>query len=145
MTTIDTNKIQALFDSKVSAYAIEKNTDIRRTTITNYRNGKADILNMSLDKAIKLQNFWEEYIMNEYQTLKTFIENDYSEKGFGHGDLEEFDAEKIMNGETVEALSEDKRIKVVISLDKVKLDESLDTYMLDFMNDEVYVYYVNAN
>ena len=145
MTIIDTNKIQALFDSKISAYGIEKDTDIRRMTITNYRNGKADILNMSLDKAIKLQKFWEEYTMEEYESLKTFIENDYEERGFGHGDLEEFDLEKIMNGETVEVLSEDKRIKVVILLDEVKLDEVLDTYMLNFMNDEVYVYYVNAN
>lgn len=145
MTIIDTNKIQALFDSKVSAYAIEKDTDIRRMTITNYRNGKADILNMSLDKAIKLQKFWEEYIMEEYESLKTFIENDYAEKDFAHGELEEFNAEKIMNGETVEVLSEDKRIKVVISLDEVKLDEVLDTYMLNFMNDEVYVYYVSGN
>lgn len=92
-----------------------------------------------------LKNRKEELVMEEYQTLKTFIENDYAEKGFGHGDLEEFDPEKIMNGETVEMLSGDKSIKVVISLDEVKLDEVLDTYMLDFMNDEVYVYYVNTN
>ncbi|MDG3375088.1 hypothetical protein P5D95_26855, partial [Vibrio parahaemolyticus] len=92
-----------------------------------------------------LKNRKEELIMEEYESLKTLIENDYAEKGFGHGDLEEFEPEKIMNGETVEVLSEDKQIKVIISLDEVKLDEVLDTYMLDFMNDEVYVYYVNEN
>ncbi|WP_369118135.1 hypothetical protein [Enterococcus thailandicus] len=92
-----------------------------------------------------LKNRKEELIMEEYESLKTFIENDYAERNFGHGDLEEFDPEKIMNGETVEVLSEDKQIKVIISLDEVKLDEVLDTYMLDFMNDEVYVYYVNEN
>lgn len=92
-----------------------------------------------------LKNRKEELVMEEYESLKTFIENDYAEKDFGHGELEEFDPEKIMNGETVEVLSEDKQIKVIISLDEVKLDEVLDTYMLDFMNDEVYVYYVNAN
>ncbi|MDT2735307.1 hypothetical protein P7H24_12615 [Enterococcus thailandicus] len=150
MTIIDTNKIQALFDSKISAYAIEKDTDIRRMTITNYRNGKADILNMSLDKAIKLQEFWEEYIMEEYETLKTFIENDYAEKDFGRGDLEEFNPEKIMNGETVEVLSDDfgpkrSRVKVVISLDEIKLNDTLDAYTVNFMDKEVYVYYVSVN
>ncbi|MFB8468341.1 hypothetical protein [Enterococcus thailandicus] len=150
MTIIDTNKIQALFDSKISAYAIEKDTDIRRMTITNYRNGKADILNMSLDKAIKLQEFWEELVMEEYESLKTFIENDYAEKDFGHGDLEEFDPEKIMNGETVEVLSDDfghkhSRVKVIISSDDLKLNDTLDVYTVNFMDKEVYVYYVNAD
>ncbi|MBO0432820.1 hypothetical protein [Enterococcus sp. DIV0660C] len=150
MTIIDTDSIQKLMDSNLSAYSIEKDTGVSRMTITNYRKGSANILNMSLDKAIKLQEFWEEYIMEEYETLKTFIENDFAERDFGHGELEEFNPEKVMNGETVEMLSDDfgskhSRVKVVISLDDIKLNDTLDVYTVNFMDKEVYVYYVDAN
>ncbi|MDT2845556.1 hypothetical protein [Enterococcus thailandicus] len=97
-----------------------------------------------------LKNRKEELVMEEYESLKTFIENDYAEKDFGHGDLEEFDPEKIMNGETVEVLSDDfgskhSRVKVIISSDDLKLNDTLDVYTVNFMDKEVYVYYVNAN
>ncbi|MFZ4908266.1 hypothetical protein ACOYX0_11260 [Enterococcus thailandicus] len=97
-----------------------------------------------------LKNRKEELIMEEYESLKTFIENDYAERNFGHGDLEEFDPEKIMNGETVEVLSDDSghkhsRIKVIISSDDLKLNDTLDVYTVNFMDKEVYVYYVNAD
>lgn len=97
-----------------------------------------------------LKNRKEELVMEEYESLKTFIENDYAEKDFGHGDLEEFDPEKIMNGETVEVLSDDfgskhSRVKVVISFDDIKLNDTLDAYTVNFMDKEVYVYYVNAD
>ncbi|MDT2793495.1 hypothetical protein P7H53_02045 [Enterococcus thailandicus] len=97
-----------------------------------------------------LKNRKEELVMEEYESLKTFIENDYAEKNFGHGDLEEFDPEKIMNGETVEVLSDDlghkhSRVKVIISSDDLKLNDTLDVYTVNFMDKEVYVYYVNAD
>ncbi|WP_430605711.1 hypothetical protein [Enterococcus sp. DIV0180] len=97
-----------------------------------------------------LKNRKEELVMEEYESLKTFIENDYAEKDFGHGDLEEFDPEKIMNGETVEVLSDDlghkhSRVKVIISSDDLKLNDTLDVYTVNFMDKEVYVYYVNAD
>ncbi|MFB8449871.1 hypothetical protein [Enterococcus thailandicus] len=150
MTIIDTSSIQKLIDSNLSAYSIEKDTGVSRMTITNYRKGNANILNMSLDKAIKLQEFWEEYIMEEYQSLKEFIEHDYQERGFGHGELEEFNPEKIMNGETVEVLSEDfgfrrSRVKVIISLDEFKSNDRLDAYTVNFMDKEIYICYADAN
>ncbi|GMC01757.1 hypothetical protein [Enterococcus thailandicus] len=97
-----------------------------------------------------LKNRKEELVMEEYESLKTFIENDYAERDFGHGDLEEFDPEKIMNGETVEVLSDDfghkhSRVKVIISSDDLKLNDTLDVYTVNFMDKEVYVYYVNAD
>lgn len=97
-----------------------------------------------------LKNRKEELVMEEYESLKTFIENDYAEKDFAHGELEEFNAEKIMNGETVEVLSDDfghkhSRVKVIISSDDLKLNDTIDVYTVNFMDKEVYVYYVNAN
>lgn len=97
-----------------------------------------------------LKNRKEELVMEEYESLKAFIENDYAERDFGHGDLEEFDPEKIMNGETVEVLSDDfgskhSRVKVIISSDDLKLNDTLDVYTVNFMDKEVYVYYVNAD
>ncbi|MFZ4908600.1 hypothetical protein ACOYX0_12975 [Enterococcus thailandicus] len=97
-----------------------------------------------------LKNRKEELVMEEYESLKTFIENDYAERNFGHGDLEEFDPEKIMNGETVEVLSDDfgskhSRVKVIISSDELKLNDTLDVYTVNFMDKEVYVYYVNVD
>lgn len=61
MTIIDTDKIQQLLDSDISAYKIEKMTGVTRSNISLYRTKATKILNMNLDKAIKLQKFWEEY------------------------------------------------------------------------------------
>lgn len=57
---IDINKIDALINSLVPAYQIEKQTGISRAQIGNYRSGKHEVMNMSLGNALKLQNYYEE-------------------------------------------------------------------------------------
>ncbi|EOD7435737.1 hypothetical protein ACJQ40_000169 [Enterococcus faecium] len=142
MAIVDTNKLQKLIDSNVPAYTIEKNSGVSRATIALYRKGTSNILNTSLDKAIKLQKFWEEYTMNEYNELKNFIEDDLIEKGLGY-QLTDFDAEKLLDGEIVEAQT-DKHTKVYMSLNEIDLGSFDDNYMADFCGKEIYVYYVAA-
>lgn len=56
---VNIDNIQALIESDISAWQIEKETGISRMNITNYRNGKGEIVNMSLANAIKLSEYWE--------------------------------------------------------------------------------------
>ena len=63
MTIIDTNKIEELLASKVSAYEIEKRSGVTRNTISKLRTKKQEVMKMSLESANKLQKFWEEYTM----------------------------------------------------------------------------------
>lgn len=53
----DFNIIKEVIDSELSAYRIEDITGVSRTTLSNIRNGKADILNLSFANAIKLTSF----------------------------------------------------------------------------------------
>lgn len=57
---IDVEKIKDLLaDETVSAYEIEKYSDLNRTTITNLRNGDADLMRLGLGSALKLMNYIE--------------------------------------------------------------------------------------
>lgn len=60
---INTENIKKLIASDVSAYQIEKETGVSRMTITNYRNNKSNLMNMSLENGRKLSNYWEEINM----------------------------------------------------------------------------------
>ena len=51
---IDLKLIKNLLDSDLSAYRIEDLSGISRMTITKYRNGTSDIMNMTLNNALKL-------------------------------------------------------------------------------------------
>lgn len=57
---IDTKLVEKLIDSDISAYQIEAETGVSRTTITNYRNGKAKIEKMHLGNAEKLYKLAKE-------------------------------------------------------------------------------------
>lgn len=49
-----------IFNLSISAYRIEKETGISRMTITNYRNGIANMEKMTVSNAMKLQKMIEE-------------------------------------------------------------------------------------
>lgn len=144
----DTEKIEMLFSTDITDYKIAKETGITKMTVGNMRKGVTDLMKMELRNAIKLTEFWEEYIMNEYGELKDFIEDDITERDFGHPDLSDFSAEDILNGKVVEAVSTDNgpkhnRVKVLISKEELEV-EYLDTYVVDFANTQVNVYYVKT-
>ncbi|HFI0463199.1 TPA: hypothetical protein ACGO1T_000543 [Streptococcus suis] len=78
-----------------SRYAIEKETGIRQTTLSNYANGATDVIKMSLDNAIKITNYAtkmkEENKMMEtrYETVKQVMDwesNDGQIEFFAHGE-----------------------------------------------------------
>lgn len=50
-------RVKWVLDSNISAYEIEKQTDIPRVSIGRYRNGKTLIINMTLETAMKLEKF----------------------------------------------------------------------------------------
>lgn len=54
----DLQKITDLLASDLSAYKIEKDTGVSRTTLSQLRTGKADIRNISFDVAIKLTDYF---------------------------------------------------------------------------------------
>lgn len=72
---IDIEKVRAVINSDTTAYEIEKQTGISRSQIGNYRSGKHDIMNMTLNNALKLQN----YIEGEVK-----MENHFIKKELGH-------------------------------------------------------------
>lgn len=55
----DLEKIKHLLQSEITAYQIETDTGITRTSISNYRTGKSDILKMPFWTAIKLTNYYD--------------------------------------------------------------------------------------
>lgn len=54
--------VEAVLNSNLSAYAIEKSTGISRMTITNYRKGKAKPMKMTVENAILLTEYGEKYL-----------------------------------------------------------------------------------
>lgn len=54
---IDLDIVKELIDSDVSAYQIEKDLKISRMMISNYRNDPKKLLKMSVENAIKLQEY----------------------------------------------------------------------------------------
>lgn len=76
MNIIDINKIKELIESDISSYEIEKITGVSRVTLSKYRSGSADIMNMSLQKALELNKFWEEYQMTtKKEKIEDYLEN----------------------------------------------------------------------
>lgn len=51
--------IEKILESDMTAYRIAELTGISRTTISKYRNGSADIMNMTFANAIKLTNLYQ--------------------------------------------------------------------------------------
>ena len=55
---LDIDRIKAvLYDESISGYEIEKAVGIKRTTIHNYRTGKNDFKNITLETLLKLDEF----------------------------------------------------------------------------------------
>lgn len=55
---LDIERIKAvLYDESISGYEIEKTVGIKRTTIHNYRTGKNQLKNITLDTLLKLAEF----------------------------------------------------------------------------------------
>ena len=50
--------IESLIESDISGPMIESATGVSRMTISNYRNKKSDFKKMTLEKAIKLNDYW---------------------------------------------------------------------------------------
>lgn len=55
--TINLSNIQKLIDSDISAYQIESKTGVARTTISQLRNGKADLMNLKGLNLLKLSDY----------------------------------------------------------------------------------------
>ena len=55
--TINLNNIQKLIDSDISAYQIEAKTGVSRTTISNLRNDKAELMNLKGINLLKLSDY----------------------------------------------------------------------------------------
>ncbi|QEA58151.1 helix-turn-helix transcriptional regulator (plasmid) [Weissella hellenica] len=53
------DKIEALLNSKMSQYAIGKATGVTQSKISELKNGKRDINNLTLEVADKLANFYD--------------------------------------------------------------------------------------
>ncbi|QUY63973.1 hypothetical protein GUI37_01720 [Helcococcus kunzii] len=73
---IDIDKIKILLDSDTTGYQISKNTGIQEIQISNLRNGKTKLENITVDTAKKLMKFIEENEMrNELLTkLKNYMD-----------------------------------------------------------------------
>lgn len=86
--------------------------------------------------------------MNEYKKLKEFIEEDIAEKGIGHGEIADFDPQKLLNGETIMTTSAEfgpkhSKLKVAISRSDINFENAIDVYIADFGSKEVNVYYLD--
>lgn len=57
---IDIEKIKTLLASSATGYDIELKTGISRTQIGNYRKDPKKIMKMSLENAMKLQNYYDD-------------------------------------------------------------------------------------
>ena len=58
---ININQIkELLFDKSISIYSIAKAINVSRSTLNAYRTGKYKLENMSLELAMKLQNYINE-------------------------------------------------------------------------------------
>lgn len=55
--TINLSNVQKLIDSDISAYQIESKTGVSRTTISNLRNDKADLMNLKGLNLLKLSDY----------------------------------------------------------------------------------------
>lgn len=53
------DKIKSVLDSDISAYRIAQDTGVPQPNITNLRNGKREIGNLTLDVAEKLGKYYD--------------------------------------------------------------------------------------
>ncbi len=150
---IDTKKIEkALFTGK--APEVSKKFNIPAQSIRQYRANSdsgsyRDWKKMSLEKAEEMMEIIIEEEKEMYEELKNFIESDIAEKGLGHGNIEDFDTDKLLNGEVIKIKSDDfgpkhECVEVILSLDPIELDNVIDNYTTDFGEKEIEVYYIKA-
>lgn len=59
MAVADKSSIEELIKSSITAYQIEKDTGVSRTTISRIRTGKASIENLSFENAAKLTDYFK--------------------------------------------------------------------------------------
>lgn len=63
--TINLNNIQKLIDSDISAYQIESKTGVSRTTISQLRNDKAELMNLKGINLLKLSDYAKYLILSK--------------------------------------------------------------------------------
>lgn len=115
---IDINKIKQLFDSNISGYKISQETGIKQSTISDYRNDKKKIENMTFETGLKLMKFIKEQEMKEklLEQLKNYMDlyDTTIEDFVKNYDVTEnivnvkIDDELIENAEIIWATNEDK-------------------------------------
>ncbi|GAA5416183.1 hypothetical protein Pryu01_01215 [Paraliobacillus ryukyuensis] len=71
------DNIQSLLDSDITAYKIQQSTGINRSTIGRLKKGEIEIVKLSLENALKLNQFWEEMKMEivNNEVIETFDVN----------------------------------------------------------------------
>ncbi len=78
---IDIEKIKALLASSATGYDIELKTGISRTQIGNYRKDPDKVMKMSLENAMKLQNYYEEENKMDYRKEMENLKKDNAVNG----------------------------------------------------------------
>lgn len=73
---IDIDKIKKLLDGDTTGYQISKKTGIQEIQISNLRNGKTKLENITLDTATKLMKFIEENEMNKIEWTEESLKNE---------------------------------------------------------------------
>ncbi|MCG3418952.1 helix-turn-helix domain-containing protein [Oceanobacillus jordanicus] len=57
--------IEALLHSKITAYKIQQETGINRSTIGRLKSGEIEIVKLSLENALKLSDLWHTHKKSE--------------------------------------------------------------------------------
>lgn len=81
------NNIEELFNSDVSNYQISKDTKISQMTLSKYATGKSELGNMTLDNALKLNDY---YTKNKEMLIMLSILNDIKKNYKVDGENEKF-------------------------------------------------------
>lgn len=92
--------IKKLLKSDTTAYRISKETGISESQLSRMKKGEIEIGRITLDNAIKLNEFWEELKMKNFKTVGTWWNDKSIELVDIEGDvyaLNGWNGEKYMN------------------------------------------------
>lgn len=110
--------IRNLLALDISSYEINRKTGVTRQSIDKYRNGQAEIGNMSLDNALALSNYWEELNMTlEERILKALAEMDEEIRGSLYDVYEESNGNLWFVDSGMAYDGDDKRAKEVAQVE----------------------------
>lgn len=126
---IDIEKIKALLASSATGYDIELKTGISRTQIGNYRKYSEKVMKMSLENAMKLQNYYEEENKMDYRK-----------------EMENLQKDNAVNGRITVYIYENK--EECLQELSVNADDPKETYEymkeeLDYLTDDKKIYQVD--